>query len=56
MLDKLGDEFLPGQTYLERAGYTHYREAQCTPRQRWRDPWKEGGPEKVEGAPPYIIA
>ena len=38
MLAQRGDAFLDSATYLERAGYTHYRETQCEPRQHWRDP------------------
>ncbi len=56
MLVQRGDAFLPGESYLEQAGLTHYRETQSTARQLWRDPWKEGGPIQVEGAKPYIIA
>ena len=56
VLHQRGDEFLDSATYFERAGYTHYRETQCEPRQIWRDPWKTDGPIIPEGAPPYIIA
>ncbi len=39
-LDDLGDEFLDSQTYLERAGLTHYKEALNVERLRvWTDPW-----------------
>lgn len=34
-----GDAFLPGQTYLEQAGLTHYREVRNPVRTPWRDPW-----------------
>ena len=37
-LDRLGDEFLAGRVYLERAGLTHYREANMPWGVR-RTPW-----------------
>jgi arylsulfatase A-like enzyme len=37
-LRKLGDEFLPGKTYLERAGLTHYQEANVPVGHR-ESPW-----------------
>ncbi len=38
MLKKAGDEFLPGASYIERAGATHYREVSSTPGQS-KSPW-----------------
>jgi arylsulfatase A-like enzyme len=40
-LDALGDEFLDGQTYLQRDGLTHYYEANDKCINHWRDPWKK---------------
>ena len=41
-LDELGDEFLDGRIYLERAGLTHYKEALRVLRERtWTDPWTD---------------
>jgi len=45
------DAFLPSNTYLERAGLTHYRETQCQPLQIWRDPWKSSSPQPVPNTP-----
>ncbi len=39
-LSQIGDEFLPGWTYLERAGLTHYKEVSMECLQPWQDPWK----------------
>lgn len=38
-LAQMGDEFLPGRVYLERAGLTHYREVNGTCQRPWQDPW-----------------
>ncbi|MHC4985116.1 MAG: sulfatase family protein [Planctomycetota bacterium] len=38
-LDALGDEFLDGQTYLERDGLDHYYEANDNCVNQWSDPW-----------------
>ncbi|MBC2602942.1 sulfatase-like hydrolase/transferase [Puniceicoccus vermicola] len=38
-LDEMGDEFLTGWTYLERAGLTHYKEVNSTVQQQWSDPF-----------------
>ena len=40
-LRALGDEFLPGEVYLERAGLTHYREVNSPQRRQWQYPWEE---------------
>ena len=41
-LAELGDEFLSGRSYLERAGLTHYQETRQALRQRtWTDPWTD---------------
>ncbi|MBC2603245.1 sulfatase family protein [Puniceicoccus vermicola] len=53
MLAARGDEFLPGEAYLERAGLTHYHETQSEPQQIWRDPWKSEGPVPVSGRQVY---
>ena len=39
-LDGIGDEFLPGEVYLERAGLTHYKEVNFECLRVWQDPWK----------------
>ena len=39
-LTELGDEFLPGEVYLEEFGYTHYKEAQG-PGGRRANPWPD---------------
>ena len=42
-LDSMGDEFLDGQVYLERAGLEHYREVgNASEHREWRYPWDEG--------------
>jgi arylsulfatase A-like enzyme len=38
-LQAMGDEFLDGRVYLERAGLTHYREVNCPQKRAWRYPW-----------------
>ena len=38
-LDAMGDEFLDGQVYLERAGLTHYKEVHSPVRRHWVSPW-----------------
>jgi len=38
-LAAMGDEFLDGRAYLQRAGLTHYREVNCPVRRTWRYPW-----------------
>ena len=38
-LDDMGDEFLDGWTYIERAGLTHYKEVNMAPRRQWCDPF-----------------
>lgn len=55
MLHQRGDDFLPGEVYLEQAGLSHYREVNCEVRQHWRDPWVGGGPIPVPGQR-YVIA
>lgn len=40
-LRQLGDEFLDGRIYLERAGLTHYREVSCPVVRPWQDPWRK---------------
>ena len=35
----MGDEFLDGWTYIERAGLTHYKEVNMAPRRQWSDPF-----------------
>jgi arylsulfatase A-like enzyme len=40
-LRAMGDEFLDGRVYLERAGLTHYREVNCPAKRIWRDPWQQ---------------
>lgn len=40
-LERMGDEFLPGKVYLERAGLSHYREVNMPVQRVWRDPWRE---------------
>jgi len=42
-LRRLHDDFLPGETYLRRAGLLHYREVQ-TPVRGCSSPWKDWGP------------
>ncbi|TVQ20941.1 MAG: DUF4976 domain-containing protein [Spirochaetaceae bacterium] len=38
-LGAMGDRFEEGRTYLERAGLSHYREANDPVRNAWVDPW-----------------
>ncbi len=38
-LQSLGDEFLDGRLYLERAHLTHYREVNSPLKRQWQDPW-----------------
>lgn len=40
-LEALGDRFEPGATYLERAGRSHYAEANWPIRTPWSYPWAE---------------
>ena len=40
-LDAAGDEFLPGSHYLQRDGWSHYRETQAEPGTPWRDPFQQ---------------
>ncbi len=42
-LDALGDEFLTGQDYLDRAGLAHYREANMPLEDAWQSPWPTDG-------------
>lgn len=48
-LEQFGDEFLPGEEYLERFGYTHYKEAQGPVGGR-PNPWCDWLLEQERGA------
>jgi arylsulfatase A-like enzyme len=48
-LDMLGDEFLPGEAYLERDGLTHYREVNTPVKEPWTSPWEGDRPQSPGG-------